>query len=249
VAMTATAGLLAAAVATTNAGKKAQIADKKTAKTAVAVAGAAKASVSAVAKSTVVTGQYGTRQPVVATVGSQKILYNAPRFTADKDSAGHYPGQCVDLASRYFHDDLHVKGSWNLAKTGDAPAASAVYMMTGNPPGTTSHLNGSAVSPRVGDAIVFGPTTADPYGHVAVVVRVDGNSVTFAQQNFGWVDKATGEAHYVVTDTAPLTQASSGANSSYGVGAPSHTGYGAVLGWVHADSNNSTAPLDVKLAN
>ncbi|MCY1379837.1 CHAP domain protein [compost metagenome] len=47
------------------------------------------------------------------------------------------------------------------------------------------HRNGGASAPAVGDIVVFAPWLFNPYGHVAIVSRVDADAVEIVQQNPG----------------------------------------------------------------
>jgi surface antigen len=93
--------------------------------------------------------------------------------------------QCVEFVKRYYLErfghrmpdprgnakdffDTHLKdGAMNTAR------------------GLIQYRNGGATVPEVDDIIVFGRWVLNPYGHVAIVSRVDGESIEIVQQNPG----------------------------------------------------------------
>jgi hypothetical protein len=183
-------------------------------------------------------------QAKVGTFDGEPVLYNpmgpgGTNHVEPMDDHYRYPGQCVELIARYFDNRLHVSGSWNL---GDSEAAS--NMMTGNPAGTIAEKNGGPAAPSFGDALVFGPTPGNPYGHTALVDQVGSRSVSFTQQNFHTPDGA-----YQVTDSIPMTAAHGADGDTYQLRSKGSSGndYGSVLGWVHAipwpSLDISTSPI------
>lgn len=82
--------------------------------------------------------------------------------------------QCVEFVNRW----LVAKGFKNLTRTGDAHT----YFTEAKSKGLTAYSNGGDVAPKVGDILVFS-SSDQKYGHVAIVLEVNENSVKVAQQN------------------------------------------------------------------
>lgn len=85
--------------------------------------------------------------------------------------------ECVELINRYY---VQVLGHRNLTRTGDADS----YFWNATAKGLKAFPNGGIVAPAVHDILVFdgGPEDGS-IGHVAVIVEVTENSVTFIEQN------------------------------------------------------------------
>jgi hypothetical protein len=120
-----------------------------------------------------------------------------------------YQYQCVELVQRLFSQWINVSIWPNVT--------SAYQMFANHPSGTTAISNGGSPGPQWGDALVFsgGP---NGYGHAAAISSVSNNQVTIVEQNFN--------------PNATRTLSMSGTTIS------NPSGY-TVLGWVHANANNS----------
>lgn len=93
--------------------------------------------------------------------------------------------QCVEFVKRYYHQRLHhtMPEARGHAKSFFDPtvadgALNAQRMLV-------QHINGGASSPRAEDLIVWGPWLFNPYGHVAIVSRVEAGFIEVVQQNPG----------------------------------------------------------------
>lgn len=91
--------------------------------------------------------------------------------------------QCVEFVKRYYYEELnhkmpntygHARDFFNLQlKDGALNEARAL----------TQFINGGSARPKPDDLLVYQATDENPYGHVAIVVKVDSNQVEIIQQN------------------------------------------------------------------
>ena len=96
-------------------------------------------------------------------------------------STGYYY-QCVELAQRYFNVEHGIQSMWKISY--------ASQMCSNYPSGVST-----TGSPNHGDLIVF---SWAPYGHVAVIDSVVGDTVNVVEQN----SSPTGTNSYAVSDAA-----------------------------------------------
>lgn len=94
---------------------------------------------------------------------------------AGKTAVGAYAYQCVELAQRYMNVRFGIAPLW--------PVAAAAEMCSQQPAGVTTHWIGSGYTPKRGDLVVWGATSTNPWGHVAVVRRVVNGSIEIVEQN------------------------------------------------------------------
>lgn len=93
--------------------------------------------------------------------------------------------QCVEFVKRYYYEHLghrmpnpygHAKDFFDEALgDGEWNSNRALVQFT----------NGSRSRPAVDDLIVFGPTTFNAYGHVAIISKVSDSQIEIVQQNPG----------------------------------------------------------------
>ena len=93
--------------------------------------------------------------------------------------------QCVEFVKRYYyaHLDHRMPDSYGHAKEffdarlkdGQVSAARAL----------TQHTNPSRTKPRADDLLIYRATREEPYGHVAIIAEVIGDSIEIIQQNPG----------------------------------------------------------------
>ncbi|MBN3825930.1 CHAP domain-containing protein [Burkholderia sp. Ac-20384] len=93
--------------------------------------------------------------------------------------------QCVEFVKRYYferygHRMPDARGNAkdffdSRLEDGELNAAR----------GLIQYVNGGSSVPKVGDVVVFAPWMLNPYGHVAIVSRVDTASIEIVQQNPG----------------------------------------------------------------
>lgn len=93
--------------------------------------------------------------------------------------------QCVEFVKRYYDERFHhrMPDSYGHAKDYFDPAVRDGGF--NRPRGLTQYTNGSRESPAVGDLLVFGPSTLNCFGHVAIVSEVRAGAVEIVQQNAG----------------------------------------------------------------
>ena len=90
--------------------------------------------------------------------------------------------QCVEFVKRYYHDRLHhrMPDGWGNAKDFfDRHVPDGGLNKRRN---LLQFTNGSKSKPQVDDIMVF---DFGPYGHVAIVSKVDANRLEVVQQNMG----------------------------------------------------------------
>ena len=93
--------------------------------------------------------------------------------------------QCVEFVKRYYyaHLDHRMPDSYGHAKDffdarlrdGQVSAARALMQ----------HTNPSRTKPRADDLLIYRATREEPYGHVAIIAEVIGDSIEIIQQNPG----------------------------------------------------------------
>ncbi len=159
------------------------------------------------------------RSPVVGCVLTSldgvAVHYNGTDSTYAVAYEFGYMWQCVELVQRYYFTRFHYPKAW-------APLyAYQMFDTWGHPSTMTAYPNGSYTVPQEGDVLVFGSTTDNPYGHVALVQAVAGGSISFVQQNVG----------SLAEDSLPIN-----ANNFISSRSP----YGDVRGWL---SDRSAHPL------
>ena len=93
--------------------------------------------------------------------------------------------QCVEFVKRYYFERYdhrmpdpygHAKDFFD-PKVGDGVFNAQRAML--------QFSNGGAEQPQAEDLLVFGPSLFNRYGHVAIIARVDQNTLEIAQQNPG----------------------------------------------------------------
>lgn len=93
--------------------------------------------------------------------------------------------QCVEFVKRYYYDYLNHKmpNSYGHAKDFYNPA------LKDNQKNKDRNLvqftNGSQLKPEVNDLIIFKGNILNPYGHVAIISKVNKNTIEVVQQNVG----------------------------------------------------------------
>lgn len=93
--------------------------------------------------------------------------------------------QCVEFVKRYYFERF---GHRMPEARGHAKSFFAAALQDGElnkARDLVQYRNGGATTPAVGDIVVFAPWLFNPYGHVAIVSRVDADAVEVVQQNPG----------------------------------------------------------------
>lgn len=93
--------------------------------------------------------------------------------------------QCVEFVKRYYyvHLDHRMPHSYGHAK--DFFDAKLKDGQMNKARGLTQHTNPSSTKPRPDDLLIYHATPEEPYGHVAVIATVGGDSIEIIQQNPG----------------------------------------------------------------
>lgn len=104
--------------------------------------------------------------------------------------------QCVEFVKRYYYDHLNHKmpNSYGHAKDFFNPA------LKDNTKNKDRDLvqftNGSQLKPEVNDLIIFDATIFNRFGHVAIISKVNKNSIEVVQQNVGKESRESFKLHY-----------------------------------------------------
>lgn len=93
--------------------------------------------------------------------------------------------QCVEFVKRYYYDHLNHKmpNSYGHAKDFFNPALKD--NQNNKDRNLIQFTNGSQLKPEVNDLIIFDAHILNPYGHVAIISKVNKNSIEVVQQNVG----------------------------------------------------------------
>lgn len=93
--------------------------------------------------------------------------------------------QCVEFVKRYYYEHLNHKmpNSYGHAKDFFNPALKD--NQRNNDRDLVQFSNGSQLKPEVNDLIIFDAHILNPYGHVAIISKVNKNSIEVVQQNVG----------------------------------------------------------------
>ncbi|SCY40837.1 CHAP domain-containing protein [Nonlabens sp. Hel1_33_55] len=93
--------------------------------------------------------------------------------------------QCVEFVKRYYLEYLNHKmpDSYGHAKSFYNP--NVVDGTINKQRGLLQYRNGSLSKPKVDDLIVMDGTMGNPYGHVAIISKVNDGSIEIIQQNPG----------------------------------------------------------------
>jgi surface antigen len=93
--------------------------------------------------------------------------------------------QCVEFVKRYYYEHLKHKmpDSYGHAKDFFDPAINDGKR--NDKRGLIQFKNPSSSKPVVDDLIIFSATNSNPYGHVAIIARVNDREIEIIQQNPG----------------------------------------------------------------
>lgn len=93
--------------------------------------------------------------------------------------------QCVEFVKRYYYEHLNHKmpNSYGHAKDFFNPAIKDNQKNKDR--NLVQFTNGSQLKPKVNDLIIFDAHLFNRYGHVAIISKVNKNSIEVVQQNVG----------------------------------------------------------------
>lgn len=123
--------------------------------------------------------------------------------------------QCVEFVKRYYYLHLNHKMPDSYGHAKDFFDFGLRDMEKNKARDLIQFTNGSQSRPEVNDLIVFDGYTHNPYGHLAIVSKVDSDSIEVVQQN---VDKTSRERFELVNKDE--------------VWRVNDNGKGVVLGWL-----------------
>lgn len=93
--------------------------------------------------------------------------------------------QCVEFVKRYYYDHLNHKMPNSYGHAKDFFNPSLKDNQINKDRNLVQFTNGSQLKPQVNDLIIFSGNLFNPYGHVAIISKVDDNSIEVVQQNVG----------------------------------------------------------------
>ncbi len=129
---------------------------------------------------------------VIDTFNGVPVYYNGRNFTSvygrNKTNDGYNLGlkyQCVEFVKRYYYDvfDHKMPSSFGHAKDFFDHHLGDIEFNAKR--GMTQYRNVRESKPAVHDILVYGPTSDNRYGHVAIVTEVSDNAIEIIQQNMG----------------------------------------------------------------
>ncbi|MFO7575384.1 MAG: CHAP domain-containing protein [Bacteroidales bacterium] len=108
--------------------------------------------------------------------------------------------QCVEFAKRYYYQYLNHKmpDSYGNARDFFDPQVADGDM---NPArDLRQYTNPGSTKPEISDLVVLEGTSTNPYGHVAIISRVDASKIEIIQQNSGPYGKSRVEYNLYYQD-------------------------------------------------
>lgn len=93
--------------------------------------------------------------------------------------------QCVEFVKRYYYEHLNHKmpNSYGHAKDFFNPKLADGIMNKDR--NLVQFTNGSVSKPKVNDLAIFKGNVFNPYGHVAIISKVEDDEIEIVQQNVG----------------------------------------------------------------
>jgi surface antigen len=93
--------------------------------------------------------------------------------------------QCVEFVKRYYYEFYHHKMPDAYGNAKDFFDHELKDGELSKKRGLIQYTNPSKQKPCVGDLVVFDGNTGNPYGHVAIISKVTGQTIEIIQQNPG----------------------------------------------------------------
>jgi surface antigen len=128
---------------------------------------------------------------VLDSLNGVKVYYNggvghtgARNVAADGYNIG-LTFQCVEFVKRYYYEFYHHKMPDSYGNAKDFFDRSVEDGTISETRGLVQFTNPGKAKPCIGDLLVFDATVGNPYGHVAIVSRVNHSSIELIQQNPG----------------------------------------------------------------
>jgi surface antigen len=98
--------------------------------------------------------------------------------------------QCVEFVKRFYYEALDHKMPNSYGHAKDFYQKGLADGRLNPDRGLVQYSNPSKEKPKVYDLLVFDATTFNPYGHVAIVSKVDEDALEIIQQNPGRLAKS-----------------------------------------------------------
>lgn len=91
--------------------------------------------------------------------------------------------QCVEFVKRYYYQHLHHKMPNSYGHAKDFFRDDVLDGQKNHERNLIQYTQPSQTQPAENDLLVFGATSTNPYGHVAIVANVSDNKIEIIQQN------------------------------------------------------------------
>lgn len=128
---------------------------------------------------------------VIDSLNGVEIYYNGGVNTSDGRNLsidGYNLGikyQCVEFVKRYFYQRHQHKMPDTYGHARDFFDNSLADGVWNEKRAMLQYVNGSQLTPKADDLVVFAPWLFNPYGHVAIIAEVHEHQVEIVQQNPG----------------------------------------------------------------
>lgn len=99
--------------------------------------------------------------------------------------------QCVEFVKRYYYDHLNHRMPNSYGHAKDFFNHSLKDNQKNKDRDLVQFTNGSQLKPKVNDVIIFDANVFNPYGHVAIISKVNKNTIEIVQQNVGKESRET----------------------------------------------------------
>ena len=93
--------------------------------------------------------------------------------------------QCVEFVKRYYYEHLNHKMPNSYGHAKDFFNAKFSDGVVNKDRNLIQFTNGSALKPKLNDLVIFDGNIFNPYGHVAIISKVNDDEIEVVQQNVG----------------------------------------------------------------
>ncbi len=93
--------------------------------------------------------------------------------------------QCVEFVKRYYYEHLNHKMPNSYGHAKDFFNSKLKNGQLNTERNLLQFANGSESKPKINDLVVFDGNLFNPYGHVAIISKVEDDEVEIVQQNVG----------------------------------------------------------------
>lgn len=98
--------------------------------------------------------------------------------------------QCVEFVKRYYYEHLGHKVPDSYGHAKDFFDHGLADGQKNSRRDLIHYTNPSLSKPKIGDLLIYDKTIFNPYGHVAIVAKVNDKNIEIIQQNSGVLSKS-----------------------------------------------------------